>query len=216
MNGLLSGLYAVTPDMADSTALAAKVEAALRGGARIIQYRSKSANMALRRAQAESIARLCRSWKATFIINDSAELARELDADGVHLGRDDVTVGEARATMAPGKLIGVSCYNEMARARQAQAQGADYVAFGSFFPSATKPAAPAAGAGLLRSAATELALPVVAIGGVDADNAGALIAAGADCVAVVSALFDATDIEAQARRFTRLFDVQVPLMGKQA
>jgi thiamine-phosphate pyrophosphorylase len=113
-------------------------------------------------------------------------------------------------------LIGVSCYNEMARARQAQAQGADYVAFGSFFPSATKPAAPAAGAGLLRSAATELALPVVAIGGVDADNAGALIAAGADCVAVVSALFDATDIEAQARRFTRLFDVQVPLMGKQA
>jgi thiamine-phosphate pyrophosphorylase len=216
MNRLLSGLYAVTPDMADSTALAAKVEAALRGGVRIIQYRSKSANMALRRAQAESIARLCRSWKATFIINDSAELARELDADGVHLGRDDVTVGEARATMAPGKLIGVSCYNEMARARQAQAQGADYVAFGSFFPSATKPAAPAAGAGLLRSAATELALPVVAIGGVDADNAGALIAAGADCVAVVSALFDATDIEAQARRFTRLFDVQVPLMGKQA
>lgn len=216
MNRLLSGLYAVTPDMADSTALAAKVEAALRGGARIVQYRSKSASMALRRAQGASIARLCRSWQATFIVNDSAELARELDADGVHLGRDDVTVGEARATMAPGKLIGVSCYNEMARARQAQAQGADYVAFGSFFASATKPAAAAAGAELLRLAATELALPVVAIGGVDADNAGALIAAGADCVAVVSALFDATDIEAQARRFACLFNVQVPLIGKQA
>ena len=216
MNRLLSGLYAVTPEMADSIALAAKVEAALRGGAGIIQYRSKSANMALRREQGASIARLCRSWKATFIVNDSAELARELDADGVHLGKDDVAVGAARALMAPGKLIGVSCYNEIGRARQAQAQGADYVAFGSFFASPTKPAAPAAGAELLRLAATELALPVVAIGGIDTDNAPALIAAGADCVAVVSALFDATDIEAQARRFACLFNVQVPLMGKQA
>jgi len=216
MNSLLSGLYAVTPEMADSIALAAKVEAALRGGARIIQYRSKSANMPLRRAQGASIARLCRSWKATFIVNDSAELARELDADGVHLGKEDVAVGEARAQMAPGKLIGVSCYNEIERARQAQAQGADYVAFGSFFSSATKPAAPAAGAELLRLAATDLALPVVAIGGIDIDNARTLIAAGANCVAVVSALFDATDIEAQARRFTRLFNAHMQSMGKQA
>jgi thiamine-phosphate pyrophosphorylase len=172
--------------------------------------------MPLRRAQGASIARLCRSWKATFIVNDSAELARELDADGVHLGKEDVAVGEARAQMAPGKLIGVSCYNEIERARQAQAQGADYVAFGSFFSSATKPAAPAAGAELLRLAATDLALPVVAIGGIDIDNARTLIAAGADCVAVVSALFDATDIEAQARRFTRLFNAHMQSMGKQA
>src|SRR5579859_242958 len=209
MNSVLSGLYAVTPDMTDSAALAAKVEAALRGGARIIQYRSKSADMALRRSQASSISRLCRSWKATFIVNDSAELARELDADGVHLGRDDVAVGVARSMMAPGKLIGVSCYNEIARARQARAHGADYVAFGSFFASVTKPLAPVADTELLRSAAKELALPVVAIGGVNTDNARALIAAGADCVAVLSALFDATDIEAQARRFTRLFNVHV-------
>jgi thiamine-phosphate pyrophosphorylase len=209
MNQPLNGLYAVTPEMADAAALAAKVEAALRGGARIVQYRSKSANMALRRSQASSIARLCRSWKATFIVNDSAELARELDADGVHLGKNDITVGLAREVLAPGKLIGVSCYNEMGRARQARAQGADYVAFGSFFPSATKPLAPAAGKELLRLAATELTLPVVAIGGVNTGNAGALIAAGADCIAVLSALFDAPDIEAQARRFARLFNVHV-------
>jgi thiamine-phosphate pyrophosphorylase len=209
MNKPLNGLYAVTPEMADAAALATKVEAALRGGARIVQYRSKSANMALRRLQASSIARLCRSWKATFIVNDSAELARELDADGVHLGKNDITVGLAREVLAPGKLIGVSCYNEMGRARQARAQGADYVAFGSFFPSATKPLAPAAGKELLRLAATELTLPVVAIGGVNTGNAGALIAAGADCIAVLSALFDAPDIEAQARRFARLFNVHV-------
>jgi len=209
MNQPLNGLYAVTPEMADAAALAAKVEAALRGGARIVQYRSKSANMALRRSQASSIARLCRSWKATFIVNDSAELARELDADGVHLGKNDITVGLAREVLAPGKLLGVSCYNEMGRARQARAQGADYVAFGSFFPSATKPLAPAAGKELLRLAATELTLPVVAIGGVNTGNAGALIAAGADCIAVLSALFDAPDIEAQARRFARLFNVHV-------
>jgi len=115
----------------------------------------------------------------------------------------------ARQVLAPGKLIGVSCYNEMGRARQARAQGADYVAFGSFFPSATKPLAPAAGKELLRLAATELTLPVVAIGGVNTGNAGALIAAGADCIAVLSALFDAPDIEAQARRFARLFNVHV-------
>jgi thiamine-phosphate pyrophosphorylase len=209
MNKRVSGLYAVTPELTDSITLVGKVEAALRGGARVIQYRSKSIEDSLRRRQAGQVARLCRIWSALFIVNDCVELAREVDADGVHLGKDDGDVVVARAVLGPGKLIGVSCYNEIARARAAVAVGADYVAFGSFFPSATKPQALRAGSELLRVAASEIALPVVAIGGITGDNAAGLIAAGADAVAVVSALFDAIDVEAQARRFARLFQLPV-------
>jgi len=209
MNKPVSGLYAVTPELSDTAALIGKVDAALRGGARIIQYRSKAIEYSVCFSQAREIARLCRIRSALFIVNDDVELARELEADGVHLGKDDADVGTARAELGPGKLIGVSCYNEIARARAAVSQGADYVAFGSFFPSATKPLALRADTELLRVAASEIALPVVAIGGIDEENAGGLIAAGADAVAVVSALFDAPDIEAQARRFARLFQIPV-------
>jgi thiamine-phosphate pyrophosphorylase len=209
MNKPVSGLYAVTPELTDSIALVSKVDAALRGGARVIQYRSKSIEDSLRRSQAGDIARLCRIWNALFIVNDSVELAREVDADGVHLGKDDGDVVLARAVLGPGKLIGVSCYNEMARARAAASKGADYVAFGSFFPSTTKPLALRAGTELLRIAASEIELPVVAIGGINEDNAAGLIAAGADAVAVVSALFDALDVEAQARRLAHLFQIPV-------
>ena len=209
MNKPVSGLYAVTPELTDSIALISKVDAALRGGARVVQYRSKLSADSLRRAQAGEIANLCRIHNALFIVNDSAALAREVDADGVHLGRDDGSVLAARMTLGPGKLIGVSCYSEIGRAREAVSQGADYVAFGSFFSSSTKPQASAAGTEVLRVAASEIALPLVAIGGITEDNAAGLIAAGADAVAVVSALFDAIDVEAQARRFARLFQMPV-------
>lgn len=209
MNKQVSGLYAVTPELPDTAALSRMVGAALRGGARVIQYRNKSIDHSLRRLQAREIARLCRVSGALFIVNDSPELAREVDADGVHLGRDDGGVTAARAVMGPEKLVGVSCYNEIAHARAAQLQGADYVAFGSFFPSATKPLAVRAGVELLQMAASEIALPVVAIGGIDEDNAPVLIAAGANAVAVISALFDAPDVEAQARRFAHLFQIPV-------
>jgi thiamine-phosphate pyrophosphorylase len=189
--------------------LIGKVDAALRGGASVIQYRSKSIADSLRRSQADEIANLCRRRNALFIVNDSVGLAREVNADGVHLGRDDGGVLAARKMLGSGKLIGVSCYNEIARAREAVSQGADYVAFGSFFSSSTKPQALRAGTELLRVAASEIALPLVAIGGITEDNAGGLIAAGADAVAVVSALFDAVDVEAQARRFARLFQMPV-------
>ena len=210
MNQPVSGLYAVTPELTDTIALVGKVDAALRGGARVIQYRSKAIEDSFRRSQADEIARLCRIWNALFIVNDSVELAREVDADGVHLGKNDEDVAVARAVLGPGKLIGVSCYNEMVRARAAVSQGADYVVFGSFFPSATKPLALRAGTELLRMAASEIVLPVVAIGGINEDNAAGLIAAGADAVAVVSALFEAPDVEAQARHFARLFEIPVP------
>jgi thiamine-phosphate pyrophosphorylase len=209
MNKPVRGLYAVTPELTDSMVLISKVDAALRGGASVIQYRSKSIADSLRRTQAGEIATLCRIRNVLFIVNDSVELACEIDADGVHLGRDDRGVLAARTMLGPGKLIGVSCYNEIGRAREAVSQGADYVAFGSFFPSSTKPRALRAGTELLQVAASEIALPVVAIGGITEENAGGLIAAGADAVAVVSALFDAVDVEAQARRFARLFPMPV-------
>jgi len=205
----LSGLYAVTPELADSIVLISKVDAALRGGACVIQYRSKFITDALRRSQAGEIANLCRLRNALFIVNDNVELACEVDADGVHLGRNDRAVPAARSMLGPGKLIGVSCYNEIGRAREAVSQGADYVAFGSFFSSSTKPEALRAGTELLQIATAEFALPLVAIGGITEDNAAGLISAGADAVAVVSALFDAIDVEAQARRFARLFQMPV-------
>lgn len=209
MKSRISGLYAVTPDLADTDVLLEKVDAALRGGARVVQYRSKSSDAGLRRAQASAIAGLCHKHRALFIVNDSAELARETHADGVHLGRDDGAVEHARAILGEGKLIGVSCYNEIGLARTAIAQGADYVAFGSFFSSGTKPAAVRADVRLLRAAAAEIALPIVAIGGIDLDNAADLIAAGADAIAVIGALFEVPDVETQALHFVGLFQTLV-------
>lgn len=209
MNKPVSGLYAITPELTDSIALFSKVDAALRGGASVVQYRSKTLADPLRRAQAGEIASLCRIRNALFIVNDSVELACEVDADGVHLGKDDGDVAAARSVLGPAKLIGVSCYDDIDRARKAVAQGADYVAFGSFFFSSTKPGALRAATELLQTAASEFALPVVAIGGITEDNAAGLIAAGADALAVVSALFDALDVEAQARRFAQLFQTPV-------
>jgi len=197
-------LYAVTPGLADPDLLADKVDAALRGGARVVQYRNKGASEQLRQEQAVRIARLCRDAGACFIVNDNIELARKVAADGVHLGKDDEGVGAARALLGPGKLIGVSCYNELWRARDAVAQGADYIAFGSFFPSPTKPGAVRAARDLLR-AAKEFSVPIVAIGGITPDNAAGLIEAGADAVAVLSAVFDAPDVERAARRIAGLF-----------
>jgi thiamine-phosphate pyrophosphorylase len=204
MRKTVSGLYAITPGLADSELLISQVGAALRGGARLVQYRNKTASQRLRHEQAARIALLCRKAGACFIVNDDIELARDGVADGVHLGGDDVTVGAARALLGPGKLIGVSCYNQLARARDAVGQGADYIAFGSFFPSRTKPGAATATRDLLR-AAKEFSRPIVAIGGITADNAAGLIEAGADALAVVSAVFDAPDVEIAARRIAGLF-----------
>jgi thiamine-phosphate pyrophosphorylase len=209
MKNRISGLYAVTPDLADTDVLLEKVDAALRGGARVVQYRNKSSDAISRRAQAIAIARLCHKHRALYIVNDSVDLARETNADGVHLGKDDGAVGRARAMLGAGKLIGVSCYNEIGLARTAMAQGADYVAFGSFFSSGTKPAAVRAEMRLLRTAAAEVELPIVAIGGIDVDNAAELIAAGASAIAVIGALFEAPDVESQARRFVDLFQTPV-------
>jgi thiamine-phosphate pyrophosphorylase len=184
----LAGLYALTPDLDDTALLVAKVTAALEGGAAAVQYRHKTAGEALRRAQAGALARLHAARGALFIVNDDPRLAAAVGADGVHLGEDDPSIAAARELVGPDRLIGVSCYGDVARARAAVAAGADYVAFGSFFASATKPLARRADPALLAGART-LGVPVVAIGGIDAGNARALLDAGADALAVISDVF---------------------------
>ena len=203
----LWGLYAVTdPGLVPREALPEAVAAAIRGGARVVQHRDKTATEAERLGTARRLAEVCRRAGVLFIVNDDARLAAEVGADGVHLGRDDAALEEARALLGPGALIGVSCYADLERARRAAAAGADYVAFGRFFPSRTKPDAVPAPLQLLGQAKRALGLPVVAIGGITPENGAALITAGADMLAVVHGLFGQPDIEAAARHFTQLFE----------
>lgn len=205
MTPAISGLYAITPECADTAALLSQARQVLRGGAQVLQYRSKSDNIALKHGQAAELLALCRSFHVPLIINDDLRLAALIDADGVHLGATDPTLKEARINLGPDKIIGVSCYQDLERAIQVAAQGADYVAFGSFYPSPTKPQARPCPVALLTQAKTKLQIPLVAIGGITTENTPALIRAGADAVAVISALFDAPDIELTAHLFTSLF-----------
>jgi thiamine-phosphate pyrophosphorylase len=205
---LAQGLYAITPDTADTPGLLALVEAALEGGAVIVQYRNKSAAPDLRIEQASALVGLCSRHDVPLIVNDDMEIALESGAAGVHLGRGDGDIARARRLLGTGRLVGASCYDRMELAEQAVAAGADYVAFGSFFPSPTKPAARGASPALIRQAKQKLGAPVAAIGGIRADNGQALVDAGADWLCVISALFEAPDADAvrdSARRFAALF-----------
>lgn len=202
------GVYAITPETADTERLLQQVEAALAGGVAAIQYRDKSADVARRHEQASELVALCRRFKVPLIVNDDLRLADLTDADGVHLGRDDGSLREARIILGKEKIIGASCYQSLELALAAQAAGADYVAFGSFFASPTKPAASRASPDLLREAAPAIHVPLVAIGGVTLANAPQLLDAGADSLAVLSALFDAPDIRAAAHDLNQLFETE--------
>lgn len=194
------GLYALTdPDLLPEDVLAQRVAQAIQGGARIVQFRDKRATGTALRRRAELVLRACRAHGALCIINDDEALAAELDADGVHLGRDDGDPARARATLGPERLIGVSCYDQPALARAAVAAGADYVAFGSVWPSLSKPGAVRASLALLERAAGELPVPVVAIGGITRANAAATFATGVHCIAVMRDLFGDADPRAAAQ-----------------
>ncbi|MEK6771205.1 MAG: thiamine phosphate synthase [Pseudomonadota bacterium] len=203
---LVSGLYAVADGAwLEEKNFAAAVAAAIDGGARLIQYRDKAADRDASERTAGLLAALCRERGVPLILNDDVDLAARVGADGVHLGRDDADLGQARATLGPRAIIGVSCYNELERARAAQGAGADYVAFGRFFPSRTKPQAVPASLELLRAARSELRIPIVAIGGITPDNGKSLIDAGADALAVIEGVFNQPDIRAAAARYANLF-----------
>jgi len=202
----LSGLYAITPDDALLPRLSALVGAALAGGVRLVQYRNKEAPMALKRAQACELLRICRAHGARLIINDDVWLAVEIGADGAHLGYDDGDIVIARQAIGPHRLLGVSCYNDLTRAEAAVAAGADYIGIGSIFASNTKPEAARASLDVLAEARRRFPrLAIAAIGGITIDNARQVIAAGADMVAVITDLFDAMDIKGRAEAFQRLF-----------
>jgi thiamine-phosphate pyrophosphorylase len=204
----MRGLYALTPDTDETESLLAQVSAAISGGVRIIQYRNKTATPEMRVAQALALKSLCHDAGACLIINDHVELALAVDADGIHVGSGDASYDYARRALGDEKLIGISCYNQLGLALAAEARGADYVAFGSFFPSLVKPAAVHAPTDLLTEARRTLEVPIVAIGGITLNNAPRLITAGADALAVISALFSAPDVTAAARSFTALFEAQ--------
>ena len=205
---MISGLYAVTPDEADTEVLLRKVEAALQGGINILQYRNKSANHLLQTQQARAILPLCRQYQVPLIINDSVKLCLTLDADGVHLGEDDGNLSEVRNRLGTSKLLGASCYNRFDLALSAQQAGADYVAFGACFASSTKPNAHEASLDLFKQAREELKIPAVAIGGITLENATTVINAGAHSIAVIHAIFNATNIKLTTQQFTQLFNTR--------
>ena len=205
----LRGLYAITPELRDTDELVARVEASLRGGARVVQYRAKALAAGAMLEQARRLAKACAARGVPLVVNDSIELALACGAAGVHLGRDDPDPAAARRAFPRG-LVGISCYDDIGRARDAAAAGADYVAVGSLFASGTKPAAVRAGLDLIGRARAASHLPVVAIGGITADNAPLAIGAGADMVAVIAAVFEADDVERAARAIAELFGEPLP------
>lgn len=206
----LTGLYVITPTIAigqnaENYSVTNDVALALRGGAHIVQYRDKSRDDARRLRQARELMALCRQYQAIFIVNDDVELAAAVGAHGVHLGGEDTPLKEARGQLGDEAIIGISCYNRLDLALEAERLGADYVAFGRFFPSRTKPDAVQADLDLLREARSRLHIPLVAIGGITAQNGAQLIAAGAHMLAVADAVFAQSDIEAAARQLSSLW-----------
>ena len=198
------GLYAITPERRQTTEhLADAVAAAIRGGALVVQYRAKNAADPF--GDAAGLLSVCRGAGVPLIINDDVALARRIGADGVHLGKDDCALVEARRILGADAIIGVSCYDSVERAIQAERDGASYVAFGRFFPSKTKPGAPLAQLDTLIQAKRRVQLPIVAIGGVSPENGKRLLDAGADLLAVVEGVFGETEPKAAAERFRALF-----------
>lgn len=210
--GLGRGLYAITDTvlLAEDSRLLTAVEQMLRGGARLLQYRDKSDDQPRRQRQALALCELCRVYGVPLLINDDVELARRVGAAGVHLGREDEALATARSRLGTQAIIGVSCYNRLDLALAAVQAGADYVAFGSFFTSPTKPDAVRADVDLLRQAKRRVPLPLVAIGGITPTNGAALVAAGADYLAVIQGVFGPDDPYAAARAYARLYDQTGP------
>ena len=201
----ISGLYAITPDLNNTDDLLDKTQQVLAGGAQLIQYRNKSAHDALRRQQAGLLLQLCREYKVPLIINDHVELAVALDADGVHVGRDDGSIGDARRQLGQDKIVGASCYNNLDLALRAEESGADYVAFGAFFPSQTKTDTVAVTTDWVDQAKQKVTVPVVGIGGIRLANAATVIKSGCDVIAVCNDLFATENTAAQAKQYACLF-----------
>ncbi len=201
----MKGLYLVTPNWSDTERMVTATEEALHAGAAIVQYRNKDADSALRLEQAAALMALCRRYARPLVINDHIDLCMTLDADGVHLGGTDLGVAQGRKLLGPGKIVGASCYGELQRAREAQRDGASYVAFGGFYPSTVKKYSFTTEPVLINQAKEELSVPVVVIGGMTPANAAPLVARGADLVAAITSVFQAECPRTAATQFDALF-----------
>ncbi|MES2325081.1 MAG: thiamine phosphate synthase [Pseudomonadota bacterium] len=201
----MRGLYLVTPNWTDTGRMLACTRAALEGGASLVQYRNKDAGAELRREQATALLALCRQYARPLVINDHLALCAELDADGVHVGGTDASVAEARALLGPGKIVGASCYGDLALAHAAARSGASYAAFGGFYPSLVKQYSFSTAPEIVTRALDEIALPLVVIGGMTPANAAPLVARGAHMVAAITSVYTADDPRDAARAFGRLF-----------
>ena len=202
---IIKGLYAITPDSADLNTLIQKTQLAIEGGAFMVQYRSKIRNRDVKMQQCAAILRLCREYDVPCIVNDDVEICRVLKADGVHLGENDDNIAEVRHILGEDAIIGSSCYDQLNRAKQAQKEGASYVAFGAVFPTPTKPNAPRATLELLREAKSEIQIPIVAIGGITMNNAHDVIETGVDAIAVITSLYESNSIKETAETFSQMF-----------
>lgn len=203
---LPQGVYAITDEaLLPPDIFMDRIQAALEGGVSVLQYRNKKGDASLRRQQCRQLRTLCDRYDTRLLINDDVELCLYAGADGVHLGQGDIRLTEARAKLGTDAIIGVTCHADVELARQAQEEGASYVAFGRFFPSLTKPMAPPASPAVLRDARKDLTVPLVAIGGINAENGAALIEAGADLLAVIHYLFAFSDVTHRVRQLNSLF-----------
>ena len=202
---IIRGLYAITPDSADLNTLIQKTQLAIEGGAFMVQYRSKIHDRDVKMQQCAAILRLCREYDVPCIVNDDVEICRVLKADGVHLGEKDDNIAEVRHILGEDAIIGSSCYDQLNRAKQAQKEGASYVAFGAVFPTPTKPNAPRATLELLRKAKSEIQIPIVAIGGITMNNAHDVIETGIDAIAVITNLYESNSIKETAETLSSMF-----------
>ena len=202
----LSGLYAITDSKLMGSDLISKTEQAILGGINILQYRNKTAHSEQQEQEALKLAQLCKKNNVLFLINDNVELALKVNADGVHLGQEDTPLQQAREQLGKDKVIGVTCHNKVELAVEAQKNGADYVAFGRFFNSKTKPSAPPADLSLLSESKKSISLPIVAIGGITQETAPLLLEEGVDMLAVIHGIFAQDDILSATHQFVGIID----------
>ena len=207
MNTVIHGVYAITDQhLITPKKFSSKVRQALEGGAKVVQYRDKSQHHQLRFEQANNLVKLCKEFDAISIINDDIELAKSVNADGVHIGVDDDELDFARQSLGAKKIIGISCYSDISLAEQAVLDSADYVAFGSIFSSSTKPQAPVAGLDILQQAKQKFDVPIVAIGGINLNNLADVLATGVDSVAIVRGIFADDNVRMITQKYAKAFN----------
>jgi thiamine-phosphate pyrophosphorylase len=192
-------IYAISPMQENTIVLLEQIHAAIKGGVRLVQYRDKTLNLTKRIEQAQALRQLCTAHSVLFLINDDVELAKTCHADGVHLGQSDMAIEQARAQLGEQAIIGITCHDSLTLAQQAAAKGADYLSFGCFFPSKTKPNAKPADLAIIKQAKEQFQLPITAIGGITAQNATQVIEFGADLLAIGAGIFTKPDIDHEAR-----------------